>query len=421
MNGEIPEESQGPKSQGTGLKPGLPSASAITLQIGGHCEDRRFASPELGDLQQMTPARDDRSRPRNRRLWNSPPFLSEDSLESLEPTIRQLESMPAPVTMKREFDIGEPTSCRASPALSKSFRQDDDEDEDLDWFSRVMSKPRHFKGTRPASWIAQMELYMDRRRVPEKHKLTVATSYLDERTMDWYAIALGNEGQPKDWEESKATLLRHFSAHNYRQAKDRLGRIRQTGSVQEYLLEFKEALAECPGLPETEKKELFIDGLKPAIALNIRGQEDPSMKQIIDLAVRMSYEAPRHAQESRRDRRADTQKLNKADRKRQSSDSEDATPRRNSRKPWRTARNWESGTRHRRNYWMRQSARGVQERNYATPGDGRPPVRRQTSDESNENKRPAEGHSLDLKTYRCRYCGETGHLMAECPRRSPKN
>lgn len=56
-----------------------------------------------------------------------------------------------------------------------------------------------FERNQPASWIAQMELCTEHRRVLDRYKVTVAASYLDERTMNWYTIALGREEQPKDW------------------------------------------------------------------------------------------------------------------------------------------------------------------------------------------------------------------------------
>lgn len=100
--------------------------------------------------------------------------------------------------------------------------------------------------------------------------MTAATPYVDETTTDWYTLALGKEEQPKDWEDFEETLLRHFSAQNLRQAKDHLTRVRQTGTVQDYLWDCKEALAECPGLPKDEKKEIFIDELRLSIALHRR-------------------------------------------------------------------------------------------------------------------------------------------------------
>lgn len=39
---------------------------------------------------------------------------------------------------------------------------------------------------------------MEHPRVPDPYKVTAPTSYLDERTTDWYAITLGKEEQLKD-------------------------------------------------------------------------------------------------------------------------------------------------------------------------------------------------------------------------------
>lgn len=70
-----------------------------------------------------------------------------------------------------------------------------------------------------------MQLHLGHRHVPERHKLTVATAYLDEETADWYMIALSKEGRSEDSAGSKGTRLLHSSAREYRQARARLARI----------------------------------------------------------------------------------------------------------------------------------------------------------------------------------------------------
>lgn len=293
-----------------------------------HCEERHHSLAAFhAQSRSITPS----DRPMiysEHRKGRTPPLSTAESTESLEQSIRRAEGRMMPPAGKRDIPRSDNMEANVTAILSKTFLDGEDPDEP-EWLARVMSKPRHFKGTRTASWSAQMALYMGHRCVPDRHKVTVATSYLDERTMDWYTIALGREEQRKDWEEFKETLLRHISARNCRQAQDHLTRTRQTGTVRDYLSEFNEALAECPGLPEEEKKKTFVNGLRPSIAMNIRSHDRLTMTQIIDLAVRMSYDPAQHKHDGRPNI---TTKAPRSPKKRQvSSDSEEGGTRRENR------------------------------------------------------------------------------------------
>lgn len=46
--------------------------------------------------------------------------------------------------------------------------------------------------------------------------------------------------------------------------------------------------------------EIFIVRLRPSIALNIRGHERLTVTQLVDLAVRMSYESSHQKHDARR-------------------------------------------------------------------------------------------------------------------------
>lgn len=83
-------------------------------------------------------------------------------------------------------------------------------------------------------------------------------------------------------------------------AGDRLTRVRQTGSVQDCLLRFNEALADCRGLADEEKRSVFIQGLQRDITRNIRAVGPASTVEIINLEVEISYEPASQSSPERR-------------------------------------------------------------------------------------------------------------------------
>ena len=152
-----------------------------SLQIGGHCEEpRQSTSGSATPVRSVTLDGPRSVTPTKGIDWGD---VSTDPVLLLKSKIP-----PAPVFFSEEKARAR-LNRESSPPLTASmmagatpaktyFLSEEESHEDLDWLSKVMSKPRHFKGTRPASWIGQMELYMDARRVPQKHRMTWRSHFL---------------------------------------------------------------------------------------------------------------------------------------------------------------------------------------------------------------------------------------------------
>ena len=152
----------------------------------------------------------------------------------------------------------------------------------------AMAKPRYFDGTRPASWISHMEYYLDSAGVQgEVARLRVAVSFFDYERMDWFTIALGDSQRPQTWTELKEVIRAHFNAISEGEALEKLRRVRQITTVQEYLIRFNKAAAECPNLVEEEKTVAFVKNLRPEISDLVYVRRPRNMKDAIEEAVRI--------------------------------------------------------------------------------------------------------------------------------------
>ena len=152
----------------------------------------------------------------------------------------------------------------------------------------AMAKPRYFDGTRPSSWISHMEYYLDSAGVHgEVARLRVAVSFLDCERMDWFTIALGDSQRPQTWTELKDVIRAHFNAISEGEAVEKLRRVRQIASVQEYLIRFNKAASECPNLREEEKTLAFVKNLRPEISDLVDVRRPRNMREAIEEAVRI--------------------------------------------------------------------------------------------------------------------------------------
>ena len=249
----------------------------------------------------------------------------------------------------------------------------------------------------------------------------MAVSFFDERITDWFLLALGTVDRPKSWADLKDTLMRHFGANNYRAGVQKLRKIKQSGTIQDYLLEFNVALAECPGLPEEEKKEIFVDGLKPDIALNIRGHDDLTMSQIIDRAVRMSYQ-PGASTSSGKDwhRRSGERTA------RRSEQTESSSPEYRPRRPPRhqdrsSGRKPEIKRELPRFGSSSKPTTHYKDKGYRSEHFNRSETKERAirSTERAEEKR--ETGDSGPSWAKCFKCGERGHMAVQCPFRDAKN
>ena len=100
-------------------------------------------------------------------------------------------------------------------------------------------------------------------------RLLMATSHLTGPARFWW-----NEHQLSDfvdWPDFLTALNREFyPVDAIQRARDRLARLRQTGSVREYQDQFRQLVTQIPDYSESEKKDRFLRGLKADVQLQVQ-------------------------------------------------------------------------------------------------------------------------------------------------------
>ena len=150
-----------------------------------------------------------------------------------------------------------------------------------------------FKGQRNLSairtYLHRLDKYFEAAYFSEAERLTVASSYLELHAEVWWLThqkshPRGTPHHIATWDAYKEAIQAYFTPANSDKAtRDKIARLRQTGSVQDYLGKFNELCLEITDIAESEKLDKFFRGLKPKIQEQLALNPDTT----VDLA-RMS-------------------------------------------------------------------------------------------------------------------------------------
>ena len=143
-------------------------------------------------------------------------------------------------------------------------------------------EPKKFEGTRSAkdleNFIWDMQEYFVAANIPEDRQVSMASMYMSGDAKLWYRTRTEedeNAGRPRieTWNSLRQELREQFMPTNTTWlARDRLKKLRQTGTVREYVKEFSSCLLDIKNMSEEDKLFNFITGLQPWAQTELRRQ-----------------------------------------------------------------------------------------------------------------------------------------------------
>ncbi|XP_015084310.1 uncharacterized protein LOC107027747 [Solanum pennellii] len=133
-------------------------------------------------------------------------------------------------------------------------------------------EPKAFSGARSAkeleNFIWDMEQYFTAARVPDADKLNITTMYLSGDAKLWWRTRNADDvsaGRPRidTWDKLIKEMRDQFLPSNASWlARDKLKRLRQTGSVREYIKEFTSVMLDIQNMSDEDKLHNFISGMQ---------------------------------------------------------------------------------------------------------------------------------------------------------------
>eukprot|EP00253_Pinus_taeda_P015118 PITA_15118 len=142
---------------------------------------------------------------------------------------------------------------------------------------------RKFDGSHPVAWIAQMEQYFSLNNIQDDEtQLMVGSMYLDNERWQWWEWHQCCNTAFRTWDKFKKTLTDRFDQDSALLV--RLPKLRQTGTMDEYITAFEALDFHTRGLSDVFYMECFIIGLKEAIKAHVQIHQPPTWLEACKVA-----------------------------------------------------------------------------------------------------------------------------------------
>ncbi|KAL0427958.1 UNVERIFIED_CONTAM: hypothetical protein Slati_2970600 [Sesamum latifolium] len=96
-----------------------------------------------------------------------------------------------------------------------------------------------FNGEEARTWIRRCNRYFQMIPIPEEHKVSLASVYMQGRAERWFQGHLEKRGMPS-WSEPVIIILRRFEDLNYERVVSEFNMLHQETTVHEYLIKFED-------------------------------------------------------------------------------------------------------------------------------------------------------------------------------------
>uniref|UniRef100_A0A6N2KFS7 Retrotransposon gag domain-containing protein n=1 Tax=Salix viminalis TaxID=40686 RepID=A0A6N2KFS7_SALVM len=132
-----------------------------------------------------------------------------------------------------------------------------------------MDFPRFNDGDDPIGWVYKAEQYFDYFSVPPEKKVKMISFHLDREALQWYQWE-ECASSCSSWEDFVKVFCREFGSHGFEDFAEALFKLRQTGSLKDYITEFRRLATRIGDLNPTLQLSCFIGGLREELKHNVK-------------------------------------------------------------------------------------------------------------------------------------------------------
>ncbi|KAL0543107.1 hypothetical protein IC582_018194 [Cucumis melo] len=196
-------------------------------------------------------------------------------------------------TAAKEFEKakgkeGDASSSRMTE-VDRSFRADgnerrsdgDESFQDRNKFKKIEMPV--FTGEDPDSWLFRAERYFQIHKLTDSEKMLVSTVSFDGPALNWFR---SQEERDKftSWSNMKERLLVRFRSNKDGTISGQFLRIKQEGTVEEYINLFDKMVAPVNDLPERVILDTFMNGLLPWVRSEVFFCRPKSLAEMMEVA-----------------------------------------------------------------------------------------------------------------------------------------
>lgn len=140
-----------------------------------------------------------------------------------------------------------------------------------------------FDGHDPLGWIFKISQFFDYQAILEHERLTIAAFYMDGPALSWFQW-MSRNGYFPSWPAMLQALESRFAPSYYDDPQGTLFKLRQTGTVTEYLTEFESLANRTFGLTPSCLLSCFVSGLILELRREVQALCPMSLLQVTELA-----------------------------------------------------------------------------------------------------------------------------------------
>lgn len=137
-----------------------------------------------------------------------------------------------------------------------------------------------FDGSNVIGWIFKAEQFFDYHKTPDQERLIIASVHLDHDIVPWFQMMQRNSQIP-NWKAFTRALEQDFGPSLYDCPRASLFKLVQTGTVNEFYLEFTVLANRSQGLTTEAMLECFISGLQEDIRRDVRAMEPRHLAHLL--------------------------------------------------------------------------------------------------------------------------------------------
>src|ERR1700741_1007538 len=162
--------------------------------------------------------------------------------------------------------------------------------------SKISIKVPTFKGDpkeNAKAWLLQCHTVFEVQGIDDSQtRIRYAATGLEGAALQWYlskatAFEGSDENPFEGWRDFQASIKAAFMPPNYQHhLRQQLRKLKQTGSVQEYGMNFRNLIGQIDEIAEIDKVTYFIEGLKPATKMEVAYQAPDNFEDAWALAIR---------------------------------------------------------------------------------------------------------------------------------------
>ena len=129
--------------------------------------------------------------------------------------------------------------------------------------------PRFHDGDDPLGWVYKAEHYFDYFDISADKKVRMASFHMENKALQWFQWVNCVKNYPK-WEDFTKIFCREFGSSDLVDCTENLVKLRQTGLLRDYIVEFRRLANRTSEMTPGILKSCFIGGLKPEIRHDVK-------------------------------------------------------------------------------------------------------------------------------------------------------